>query len=49
MAAKEWQQHQLDDGTYTMDDLIDWHEMAAVRRENEERFRIFIESKNSRN
>jgi hypothetical protein len=31
---KEWQQHQLWDGTYTLDDLLDWHEMSSVREEN---------------
>jgi hypothetical protein len=35
--AKEWQQYQVWDGTYTLDDLLDWHEMAAARNENSRR------------
>lgn len=30
-----WQQHQLWDGTYTIDDLLDAHEVLAVRAENQ--------------
>ena len=30
-----WQQHELWDGTYTLDDLLDIAEMIQVRRENE--------------
>lgn len=37
--VKEWEQYQLWDGTYTLDDLLDWHEMAEVRAENEKRYR----------
>jgi hypothetical protein len=37
--AGDWQQHQVWDGTYTLDDLLDWHEMHAVKRENERRYR----------
>jgi len=33
----EWRQHQLWDGTYTLDDLYDWHEMVTVREENKRR------------
>ncbi|WP_157261499.1 DUF6889 family protein [Paenibacillus sp. A3] len=32
-----WQQHQVWDGTYTLDDLLDAHEMLEVRYENERR------------
>ena len=32
-----WKQHELWDGTYTMDDLLDAAELIQVRRENEER------------
>jgi len=32
-----WQQHQLWDGTYTLDDLLDAHEMLEVKQENERR------------
>ncbi|WP_375293624.1 DUF6889 family protein [Clostridium estertheticum] len=30
-----WQQHELWDGTYNLDDLLDAHEMLAVKRDNE--------------
>ena len=30
-----WKQHELWDGTYTLDDLLDVTEMIRVRRENE--------------
>jgi len=33
----EWQQHELWNGTYTFDDLVDWHEMFTVREENKRR------------
>ena len=32
-----WRQHELWDGTYTLDDLLDIAELAEVRRENEYR------------
>ena len=32
-----WQQHELWDGTYTLDDLLDIAEMIRVRNENEAR------------
>lgn len=35
--AGMWKQHQLWDGTYTLDDLLDAHEMLAVKHENERR------------
>jgi hypothetical protein len=35
----EWRQHEVFDGTYIVDDLIDWHEMKIVKNENERRFR----------
>ena len=37
VAAGVWKQHELWDGTYTMDDLLDIAEMISVRRENEAR------------
>lgn len=37
--AGVWQQHQLWDGTYSLDDLLDAHEILAVRQENERRAR----------
>ena len=30
-----WRQHELWDGTYTLDDLLDISEMIRVKRENE--------------
>ncbi len=35
----DWRQHEVFDGTYIIDDLIDWHEMAVVKAENERRMR----------
>jgi hypothetical protein len=32
-----WRQHELWDGTYTLDDLLDIVELIRVRRENEKR------------
>jgi len=32
-----WKQHQLWDGTYTLDDLADAHEVLAVKAENQQR------------
>ena len=37
MAAGMWKQHELWDGTYTLDDLLDITELIRVRRENENR------------
>ena len=37
VAAGHWQQHELWDGTYTLDDLLDFVELIRVRRENEKR------------
>ena len=37
VAAGMWQQHELWDGTYTLDDLLDITEMIRVMRENERR------------
>jgi hypothetical protein len=34
-----WQQHEIWDGTYSLDDLLDAHEILAVKRENEDRAR----------
>ena len=34
-----WRQHEVWDGTYTLGDLLDAHEMMAVRNENEQRAR----------
>ncbi|WP_446773470.1 DUF6889 family protein [Macellibacteroides fermentans] len=40
----EWKQHEVWDGTYTFRDLLDWHEMAQVKAENERRYRIWSEA-----
>jgi hypothetical protein len=32
-----WKQYEVWDGTYTLDDLLDAHEILAVKRENEDR------------
>ena len=37
VAAGMWKQHELWDGTYTLDDLLDAVELIRVRRENEAR------------
>jgi hypothetical protein len=37
--ANLWKQHETWDGTYTMDDLLDIHEMIMVKNENERRAR----------
>lgn len=35
VAAGLWRQHELWDGTYTLDDLLDIAEVLRVRRENQ--------------
>lgn len=35
--AGKWKQHELWDGTYTFDDLLDIHEIIAVENENRAR------------
>jgi len=35
VSAGMWKQHELWDGTYTLDDLLDAVELIRVRRENE--------------
>ena len=37
VALGMWKQHELWDGTYTLDDLLDVAELIQVRRENEAR------------
>jgi hypothetical protein len=32
-----WKQHEVWDGTYTLDDLLDAHEILAIKSENEAR------------
>jgi hypothetical protein len=35
--AGMWQQREVFDGTYTLDDLLDAHEMLAIQHENKRR------------
>lgn len=35
--AGMWQQHEVFDGTYDLDDLLDAHEILFVKAENERR------------
>jgi hypothetical protein len=35
--AGQWRQHELWDGTYTLDDLLDIQEALLVKLENEQR------------
>ncbi len=37
MIAGMWRQHEAWDGTYSLSDLLDAHEMLAVKHENERR------------
>lgn len=37
MEAGRWQQYQLWDGTYTLDDLLDAIESISVQQENQRR------------
>ncbi len=39
VAAGMWKQHEMWDGTYTLDDLLDAVELISVMRENEVRAR----------
>ena len=39
VTAGFWRQHELWDGTYTLDDLLDIVELIQVTRENETRMR----------
>ena len=34
MIAGMWQQHEVWDGTYTLEDLLDAHEILSVKNEN---------------
>ena len=44
VVAGIWRQHQIWDGTYDFDDLLDAHEMLAVKAENERRARAAAEA-----
>lgn len=37
VAAGMWRQHEVFDGTYDFDDLLDAHELMAVKAENQRR------------
>lgn len=43
-----WQQHEVFDGTYDFDDLLDAHEMMAVKAINAKRAHDAAERRNSR-
>ena len=43
--AGHWRQHELWDGTYTLDDLLDIQEVMTVHNENEERARAAAEER----
>lgn len=36
-----WKHHELWDGTYDIDDLLDIHELMAVKQENDKRISDF--------
>lgn len=38
-----WRQHEVWDGTYTLSDLLDAHEMMMIRYENQKRAEQFHE------
>jgi hypothetical protein len=42
--AGDWKQCEVWNGMYSIDDLQDWHEMRAVKNENERRYQEYIES-----
>ena len=44
VVAGIWQQHEIWDGTYDFDDLLDAHEMLYVREENKRRAQAAAEA-----
>jgi hypothetical protein len=44
-----WKQREIWDGTYTLDDLMDAHEIIEVRHENERRAHEAAEMRSGRN
>jgi hypothetical protein len=40
-----WRQHEVWDGTYNIDDLLDAHEILTVKTENEKRLHDFLNPK----
>lgn len=43
-----WRQHELWDGTYSFNDLLDAHEMLNVKYENERRANKAVAEKNKK-
>lgn len=43
--AGHWRQHELWDGTYTLDDLADMHEIMIVQAENEQIMQDYVKSR----
>ena len=43
--AGHWRQHELWDGTYTLDDLADMHEIMLVQAENEQILQDYAKSR----
>jgi hypothetical protein len=44
-----WKQHEVWDGTYTLDDLMDAHEILAVKQENQRRAEEYAEQQRELN
>lgn len=44
-----WKQHETWDGTYTLGDLLDAHEIMAVKAENERRQQEMIDLRRDMN
>lgn len=44
-----WKQHEVWDGTYTFSDLLDAHEMLAIKNENQHRAEEYEELQRSLN
>jgi hypothetical protein len=43
--AGDWKQKELWDGSYTLQDLMDWHEMQVVKNENQRRQEEYYRNK----
>jgi hypothetical protein len=41
-----WRQHEVFDGTYDIDDLLDCHELILVKSENDKRYRELEQTRN---
>jgi len=44
VVAGSWQQHELWDGTYIYDDLLDWHEWYTIKQRNERIIQEYYET-----